>query len=47
MLYVGTSKIYLDSYYLLEMVKEGNKADDVQSLLYNFAKYNIFEVYVS
>ena len=42
---VGTSKIYLDSYYLLEIVKEGNKADDVQGLLYDLAKYNIFEVY--
>lgn len=45
---MGTSRAYLDSYYLLELVKEGDGVSDVRSLLYKLTDdRNAFEVYVS
>lgn len=43
---MGTSKVYLDSYYLVDLVKEGDGVSDVRSLLYRLAS-NTFEVFVS
>ena len=45
---MGISKVYLDSYYLLELVKEGDRVRDVRRLLYKLSdKNNAFEVHVS
>lgn len=44
---MGVSRVYLDSYYLVELVKEGGEASDVRSLLYKLASSNTFEVFVS
>ena len=44
---MGVSRVYLDSYYLVELVKEGGEASDVRSLLYKLASSNAFEVFVS
>lgn len=44
---MGISKAYLDSYYLLELVKEGDRVRDVKRLLYKLSNSNAFEVCVS
>lgn len=44
---MGISRVYLDSYYLVELVKEGGEASDVRSLLYRLADSNAFNVFVS
>lgn len=44
---MGISRVYLDSYYLVELVKEGGEASDVRSLLYRLANSNAFKVFVS
>ena len=44
---MGISRIYLDSYYLVELVKEGDDVSDVRRLLYKLAHSNAFEVFVS
>ena len=44
---MGISRVYLDSYYLVELVKEGGEASDVRSLLYRLADSNAFNIFVS
>lgn len=44
---MGISRVYLDSYYLVELVKEGDDVNDVRRLLYRLAHSNAFEVFVS
>lgn len=43
---MGISRVYLDSYYLLEMVDKNKSRGDVQKLLYQL-KQPTFEVFVS
>ena len=44
---MGISRVYLDSYYLVELVKEGDDVSDVRRLLYKLTHSNAFEVFVS
>ncbi len=44
---MGVSRVYLDSYYPVELVKEGGEASDVRSLLYKLANNNAFDVFIS
>lgn len=44
---MGVSRVYLDSYCPVELVKEGGEASDVRSLLYKLVNNNAFDVFIS